>query len=291
MDNRPMKISFIIPAYNEEHYIGKCLGAIVKEVGNRTDIEVIVVNNNSTDRTAEVVSRYPKVKLLNAAVRGANQARETGFRASQGELVAFPDADTELPPGWIAKAEHEFEKNPHLACLSGPFIYYDLSKGILVLVRLFYFIAYIVYAINRFVLQKTSVVQGGNYIARRSALQKIGGHNTALSFYGDDADLALRLSKVGEVKFSFGFPILSSGRRLAKEGAFTMGVRYALNYFWVAFFKKPFTTESKEVRLKGEKPAYAPENKLRELAIIITVLVVFFAVIGGIAYLIYRSVP
>src|SRR5579864_1060314 len=200
MVNGQMKISFIVPAYNEEHYIGKCLDAIMKEIGNRSDIEVIVVDNNSTDRTAEVIARYPKVKLLNAKVRGANQARETGFRASKGELVAFPDADTELTSGWVTRAESEFAKNPNLVCLSGPFIYFDLPKGILFLVRLFYFIAYAVYAINRFVLQKTSVVQGGNYIARRSALIAIGGHNTALSFYGDDADLALRLSKVGEVK-------------------------------------------------------------------------------------------
>jgi glycosyltransferase involved in cell wall biosynthesis len=288
MENDPMKISFVIPAYNEELYIEKCLRAILREIGGREDAEIIVVDNNSTDRTAEVVRRYPKVRLIVATVRGANSARETGFRASRGELVAFPDADTEIPPGWVAKAEREFRGNSNLACLSGPFIYYDLPKRVLVLVRLFYFIAYVVYWFNRFVLKKTSVIQGGNYVARRSALEKIGGHNTALSFYGDDADLALRLSKVGEVKFSFNFSTRSSGRRLAKEGLFTMGGRYALNYFWIAFFRKPFTTKSIEVRPTNNALAYRPDNEMREAALITIVLLVFFAVVGGIAYVIYR---
>jgi glycosyltransferase involved in cell wall biosynthesis len=284
-----MKISFVIPAFNEERYIGRCLDGVLKEIGNRTDVEVIVVDNNSTDRTAEVVSqKYPKVKLIREMRKGANSAREAGFKASTGELVAFPDGDTELPPGWLLTAEREFQKNPNLACLSGPFIYYDLPGGILALVRVFYYLAYATYFLNRFVLQRTSVVQGGNYVVRRSALEKIGGHDVNLTFYGDDADLALRLSKVGEVKFSFDFKIRTSGRRLAKEGAFTMGLRYGLNYFWIAFFRRPFTTKSREIRLSNNGTFYEPENRRKELMIAMIVLLVACAMIGGVSYLIFR---
>ena len=60
-------------------------------------------------------------------------------------------------------------------------------------------------------------MQGGNFVVRRDALQKIGGYDTNISFYGEDTDVARRLSKVGHVKFTFDLPALSSGRRLAKE--------------------------------------------------------------------------
>jgi glycosyltransferase involved in cell wall biosynthesis len=56
-----MKISFVIPAYNEERYVGDCLDAILKEKhANSYDVEIIVVNNASTDGTAEAVKKYSK---------------------------------------------------------------------------------------------------------------------------------------------------------------------------------------------------------------------------------------
>ena len=121
------KISFVIPAYNEESYIRHCLDAIIKEIGGREGYEIIVVDNNSSDGTCEIVERdYPGVTLIHEPRRGANRAREAGFVASKGDLVAFLDADTELTQGWIDRAERAFAKDPNLVCLSGPFIYYDL---------------------------------------------------------------------------------------------------------------------------------------------------------------------
>ena len=282
-----MNISFVIPAYNEEHYIGSCIDAILAEIAGRKGFEIVVVDNNSTDRTVEIVSRYSNVTLIHEKRKGANSARQTGFGASKGDLVAFIDADTQMPRGWVARAEKEFAKHPDLVCLSGPFIYYDLPKSIRALVKAFYVISYGVYFMNNFILRKTSVVQGGNEIVRRSALEKIGGHNVNLTFYGDDADLAKRLRKVGEVKFSFRFPIRSSGRRLAREGTFTMGLRYGLNYFWVMLFNKPFTMTAKEIRLADNERTYEPENKSKEWMIAVGVAVTTIVVTGGMAYFIY----
>lgn len=280
-----MKISFVIPAYNEESYIALCLDAIIREINDRDGFEIIVVDNNSTDKTCDIVSRdYPTVTLLHEPRRGANSARETGFVASKGSLVAFLDADTEVTPGWIARAEKEFARDPNLVCLSGPFIYYDLPTGIRILVRMFYFISYGVYVVNNFILRKTSVIQGGSEIVRRDALTKIGGHDVNLTFYGDDADLARRLSKVGEVKFSFDFSIRSSGRRLAQDGAFTMGARYALNYFWITIFNKPFTMTSTAVRSADPNAPYRPQNRAKEWGLALLVIVVFFAIVEVLIY-------
>ena len=235
-----MKISFVIPAYNEEEYLGKCLDSVTKESrGREQDVEIIVVNNASTDGTRAVAERYPNVTIVDEQKKGIVFARHAGYAASHGELIANVDADTMLTPGWIDATLAEFEKNPRLVTLSGPFIYYDLSKGSRVLVNIFYGTTYGAYLLNRFVFRVGSVVQGGNFVVRRDALVKIGGYNTNIVFYGEDTDIARRMSKIGDVKFTFALPIYSSGRRLAKEGIVTMGARYALNYFWMTFRGEP----------------------------------------------------
>ena len=283
-----MKVSFVIPAYNEEHYVGRCIESILHEIGSRTDAEIVVVDNDSTDHTAEAVARYPGVKFIREHRRGANRARQTGFEASSGELVAFIDADTDMPRGWLAKAAGAFAKDPQLVCLSGPFQYYDLPAYILFLVRFWYVVAYALSGINKIFFRRSTVVQGGNYIVRRDALLKIGGQNVGLVFYGDDTDLAIRLSKIGKVVFSFRLPIRSSGRRLAKEGAFTMAARYGINNFWIVLFGRPFTETSTEIRLtpSGE-PVYEPENKLREAFFIALATIIFIGIPIALAYLIY----
>ena len=73
-----------------------------------------------------------------------------------------------------------FAHEPKMVSLSGPFVYYDLSPSQLVSVRIFYLVAFLVYAINRWVLRAGSMVQGGNFVLRRDALEKIGGFDTAI---------------------------------------------------------------------------------------------------------------
>ena len=288
MNNAPlatMKISFIIPAYNEESYLRHCLDAIIHEIAARDGYEIIVVDNNSNDTTCEIVAReYPGVQLIHEPRRGANRAREAGFVASKGALVAFLDADTELGKGWIDRAERAFAKDPHLVCLSGPFIYYDLPFAAKALVQLFYVGTYLVYLMNNFILRDTSMIQGGTEIVRRDALAKIGGHNVDLTFYGDDADLARRLRAVGKVRWSFAFAMRSSGRRLAKEGTFTMGWRYAMNYFWITLFHRPFTMTSTEVRFDDKQTMYRPEHRAKEWAIALGTIILAFAIIEGLIY-------
>lgn len=237
-----MMLSFIIPAYNEEHYLGSCLDSVLKEIKNSACLaEIIVVNNASTDKTRAIAKSYQDVKLVDENNKGLTRARQTGFLASSGELIANIDADTRLPAGWINKVTKEFENNEKLAAFSGPQVYYDLPVYKNLFVHIFYLFTFWTYVINRYVLRVGSVVQGGNFVLRRSALEKIGGFNLNIDFYGEDADLAKRLFPVGQIKFSLKFPISASGRRLANEGVLRMGARYAINYFWMIFFRKPFS--------------------------------------------------
>ncbi|HUC31466.1 MAG TPA: glycosyltransferase family 2 protein [Candidatus Paceibacterota bacterium] len=280
-----IKLSFVIPAYNEEVYVGKCLDSITRESrGKERDVEIILVNNASTDGTRAIAEKYPNVRIVDEQKKGIVFARQAGFAASHGELIANVDADTMLTPGWIDTALSEFRSNPDLVALSGPFIYYDLSKMAQLLVKFFYFATYLAYLLNRFIFRAGSVVQGGNFIVRRSALQKIGGFDTNIVFYGEDTDIARRMRKVGDVKFTFALPIYSSGRRLAKEGIFTTGMSYVLNYFWITFFKKPFTMTSTAVRFPHEKTVYKAEHRTREWVLALGTIVVVFALIEGLIY-------
>jgi hypothetical protein len=112
----------------------------------------------------------------------------------------------------------------------------------------FYRIAFATYLLVRFVLGAGSMLQGGTFIVSRKALEAAGGFNSDFRFYGEDTDLARRLSKVGPVKFSLRLPAYSSGRRFAAEGLIRAGLRYAVNYVWTIAFKQPFTVTWSDFR-------------------------------------------
>jgi len=246
-----MKLSIVIPAYNEEAFIGDCIKSILAEInGKNYDIEMIAVNNASTDGTRDIIASFPQVKLVDEPNKGLVKARRAGYLVSRGELVANIDADTRMIPGWIDKVFREFSKNKKLVALSGPFIYYDLSKKARAGVRLFYYAGFLSYLTNRYVLGVGSMLQGGNFVVKRNALEAIGGFNHDFDFWGEDADLARRLVKAGQVKFTFDLPIYASGRRLEREGIAKTGARYALNYFSTIFFKKPYDTVKKDFKDK-----------------------------------------
>ena len=244
-----MRMSFVIPAYNEETYLPACLESILAQTQGMGDqVEIIVVNNASSDRTREVALGYPGVRVVDEPRKGLTFARQAGFAVSTGDLIANVDSDSRLTPGWVERVLTTFAEEPKLVSLSGPFIYYDLTPVQLVSVQVFYAAAFMVYALNRYVLRAGSMVQGGNFVLRREALEEIGGFNLAISFYGEDTDIARRLNRVGQVKFTFDLKMFSSARRLKKEGMLTIAGRYTINYLWTTFRKRPFTEDYIDIR-------------------------------------------
>jgi glycosyltransferase involved in cell wall biosynthesis len=247
-----MRLSFVIPAYNEEAYVPDCLESILPQIEGMEGIEIIVVNNASSDRTREVALAFAGVRVVDETRKGLTFARQAGFEASSGELIANVDSDSRLTPGWVERVLAEFDGDPKLVALSGPLVYYDLAPNQRFSVKIFYLIAYGIYLLNKYVLRAGSMVQGGNFVLKRAALEQIGGFDTAISFYGEDTDIARRMNRIGKVEFSLKLKMFSSARRLKNEGMLTIAWKYTINYFWTTFRKKPFTKDYVDHREQTE---------------------------------------
>src|SRR5437868_5512986 len=117
-----MNVSIVIPVYNEADRLADCLEAIARQTVR--PLEVIVVDNNSTDNTLEVAERYSFVTLLNEPKQGVVHARNTGFNAVTADIIGRIDADTILPADWVAQIE-KIMLNKGISAVSGSPHYYD----------------------------------------------------------------------------------------------------------------------------------------------------------------------
>lgn len=249
-------ISFVVPAYNEEALIATCLDAIAAEIARAGHAaEIIVVDNNSTDGTREIASSFAGVIVVDEPQRGLVPARRAGCLVARGRLIANIDADTLVPQGWLDTVVEEFARSPGLVALSGPFVHYDASRTVRIVVAVFYRFAFTTYLMVRFVVRAGSMMQGGNFIVLKSALDAADAFNPDFSFFGEDTELARRLSKVGSVKFSFALPAFSSGRRLAAEGLLRVAFQYSVNYLWTVLFKRPFSSTWLDFRHPADSAA------------------------------------
>lgn len=236
------KISLIIPAYNEEKYLADCLTSVIENSQGQF-CEIIVVNNNSTDNTQKVAESFPGVKVIMALEKGPNAARQCGYLASVGDILAFIDADTRMPENWLTKIISAYKKEENLVCLSGPYRYYDGTPYRNFIMGMAWWLsAPLTYRLVGY------MVLGGNFAAKRVALDAMGGFNKEIKFYGDDTDIARRLHKFGRVVFKMNFYIYTSSRRFVAEGLFKTNFVYALNFIWEVLFHRPFTMTSKDIR-------------------------------------------
>jgi glycosyltransferase involved in cell wall biosynthesis len=130
MNASPIPVSIIIPAYNEQSSIRRCLLAAVAQTVPAH--EILVVDNKSTDRTAEIVQEfidlYPDkhIKLLKQdKAQGLIPTRNFGFANATGEVFGRVDADSVIEPDWVEVLQRVFA-DPEVAAATGPVGYYDM---------------------------------------------------------------------------------------------------------------------------------------------------------------------
>lgn len=106
-----MKISVVIPVFNGEKYISKCIDSILKQ--SYSDFEIVVVNDGSTDKTAEILNEYKNANLNFRVFEiqncGVNQARYHGFVNSKGDYITFVDADDWIENNYFSEISPYFE--------------------------------------------------------------------------------------------------------------------------------------------------------------------------------------
>jgi glycosyltransferase involved in cell wall biosynthesis len=233
-----MKVSIIIPAYNEEAYLAQTIRSALEQ--DYSDFEVIVVNNASTDRTEEIARGFPKVAVVNESRRGLLWAREAGRLAASGDIIANMDADCLPDRDWLSKGSLYFN-DPSVSAASGPYDYYD--GGLVFRYVSLYMQMSIFWLTSKIVqlpgIRAGALMIGGNNLIRAEALNRAGGYNTALTFYGEDTDTAKRISKFGQVVFSNRLIMKTSARRFKAEGIVTLGLKYFIYFFKTIMPKGP----------------------------------------------------
>lgn len=216
-----MKISIVIPVYNEALALGSCLAAIARQT--QAPYEVIVVDNNSTDGTAAVAASYDFVRVIHEPRQGVVYARTTGFEAAGGEIIARIDADTMVPENWLEQIAHVFAE-PTTDAISGVALYYNVAA------------ASLFNAIDLFFRRRLSwqmadrlYLWGANMAMRSKAWHKV---KPALCHKGgihEDYDIAIHLQELGgSVKFDERLRAQVSSRRI------DVGYWDFVRYVWVS---------------------------------------------------------
>lgn len=104
-----MKLTLILPTYNNQKTIGECLESVFSQKANRNNFEVLFIDGGSTDKTLEIAKKYP-VKIIKNPKRNEEAARILGIKKAKGEIIGFIDADNVLVgKDWISKMLKPFE--------------------------------------------------------------------------------------------------------------------------------------------------------------------------------------
>ena len=225
-------ISIVIPAYNEEQNISSCLDALIKQKTNRK-FEVIVVDNNSSDKTAEVASSYQgqlNLRVASEKQKGRGSARWRGFREASGAIILSTDADGSVPEYWVEKLLSIFVDEIRISAVTGTCKITDnyfLTNALFNFFQPFSMKIYKIFFGHYW-------LNGFNFAIRRAAYIESGGFDPRLNVQ-EDIDLSFKVSRVGRIKFMPDLSVTVSGRRF-KKGLISGTVSYIktfVSYFWL----------------------------------------------------------
>lgn len=218
--NKP-RYSIVIPAYNEEAYLGATLSSLA---GLKTKLryEVIVVDNNSDDRTVSIAKKYG-AKIVQENSPGVCFARQTGTLAAKGDIVISTDADTTFEPLWLNNIDSAFLANPKLVAVAGPCHYTDGPAWGKAYPYLLFGLIGLINKIFGAVIYVTAT----NIAFKKSAWS---GYDTNLTQGGDELYLLGTLKKRGKIKFLNSNPVNTSGRRLKRGLIYNLFVTFILYY-------------------------------------------------------------
>ena len=114
----PPTVSVIVPVFNSEKFLRRCVEGLLQQTYERSAYEILLVDNNSTDRSRDVAREYRDVRLISEPRQGSYAARNRGVSVSSGEILAFTDADCVASPSWLAQLVKPFA-SPDVCIVQG----------------------------------------------------------------------------------------------------------------------------------------------------------------------------
>lgn len=205
-----MKVSIIVPAFNEERLLGASLEVIKRATREFSalgwDTELIVCDNNSTDRTAEI-AREAGARVVFEPINQISRARNRGAEIATGDWLWFVDADSSPSKELFVRTAHEIELGRAVAI--GTTLQFDDVPWFVRAVA----------GIWKMWSRLLSHMAGSFVVVEAVAFRAVGGFSTEF-FAGEEVDLSIRLNRWGKsqqprrrVKVLAGGPLLTSGRK------------------------------------------------------------------------------
>jgi len=231
------RISVVVCTYNRAGLLRGLLPTLCEQSADPSDYEVIVVDNNSSDRTPDVVtgfcSRFRNVHYVCESRRGLSHARNRGWRESRGRYVAYVDDDARVPQTWIASATKVIDAvDP--AVVGGPYYpFYDSPKP------KWFKDAYASSALGNKarVLDAFEFLSGSNFMVRREVLERLGGFDPRLGMagstvgYGEETELQKRMRREMPGEAIHYEPALYVRHRVSAD---KMTMRWMARHYFVA---------------------------------------------------------
>ncbi len=226
-----MLVSVVIPAVNEEKYIRRCLEALEQQEHPDFSFETIVVDGGSADATREIARSFGALVLTQSG-RGIALARQMGFEAAGGEIIASTDADSAPPRDWLRRLVAALLGSPDAVGVYGPIRLYDGKKHEDLLSH---YVAGSYLFLNSIIGRPA--FSGQNFAVWHSAWARVGGFDPDW-VSAEDVNLSLKLERIGQVKFCWDIQVATSARRV-REGYVPVLHHTLANYMRVAWLNKP----------------------------------------------------
>lgn len=265
-------ISVVIPAYNEQELLPLCLKSLQNQ-DFKGSYEIIVVDNNSTDKTAQIAKKLG-ARVFKERRRGIAFARQTGFEAARGKVIASTDADTVPNLDWLKIIWLTFQKSAGIAAITGPIDFFGQTKRRLFLINIFS-------PVTRFfgwMFTAKSHIWGANFAIKKSVFEKIGGFDTRLAI-GEDYDLGTHAKEFGKILLIKNLRVKTSARKWEKQLSSAKGIKnlfsiYFLNFFWLLFFKEPKINKFNNIRTQGINKVISSKSVIKTRAISYTTIII-----------------
>lgn len=205
-DSKKLTLTIVIPVYNEENYLKACLDAIAAQT--KPPDEILVIDNNSTDKSLRITRKYKNVKILKEPRQGVHYATTTGFKAATSDIIGRIDADTILPPDWVETVIFRIS-TWGLDATTGPVYYYDMP-----LPRHNFWFDHFMRRWTHALAPGAPFLYGSNMAFRRESWQKIASGLCDDEDVHEDIDIAIHLREAGgKIGYSKKLLAGASGRR------------------------------------------------------------------------------